>query len=228
MAQVLLVEDDPGIRRALIRSLTDRGHVVASVATGLEAVARVVEHAPELVLLDLGLPDMDGYEALRMIRAVSRVPVIIATARDAEAEMIRLLDAGADDYVAKPFGAGQVDARIRAVLRRSSTDTPADATITVGGLELRPDAYEARLDGNELELSPKEFELLHYLATRPGQVVTKRDLLANVWRLPYGGADKTIDVHLAWLRRKLGESAQSPRYLRTVRGVGVKLVDPTS
>jgi DNA-binding response OmpR family regulator len=228
MAQVLLVEDDPGIRRALIRSLNDRGHVVASVGTGLEAVAQVVEHGPELVLLDLGLPDMDGYQALQMIRAVSGVPVIIATARDEEAEMIRLLDAGADDYVTKPFGAGQVDARIRAVLRRTATDAPVDTTITVGGLVLRPDAYEARLDGNELDLSPKEFELLHYLATRPGQVVTKRDLLANVWRLPYGGADKTIDVHLAWLRRKLGESAQTPRYLRTVRGVGVKLVDPTS
>jgi DNA-binding response OmpR family regulator len=162
-----------------------------------------------------------------MMRAVSTVPVIVATARDDEAEMIRLLDNGADDYIVKPFGAGQVDARIRAVLRRAVAATPADATITIGGLMLRPDAYEARLDGTMLDLSPKEFDLLHYLATRPGQVVTKRDLLTNVWRQPYGGADKTVDVHLAWLRRKLGESAQEPRYLRTVRGVGVKLVDPT-
>jgi DNA-binding response OmpR family regulator len=226
MAQVLVVEDDPGIRRALIRSLTDLGHAVASVATGMEAVASVVEHGPDLVLLDLGLPDIDGYAALRMIRTVSRVPVIVATARDEEAEMIRLLDAGADDYVAKPFGAGQIDARIRAVLRRAAADASTDATITIGGLVLRPDAYEAVLDGDPLDLSPKEFDLLHYLASRPGQVVTKRDLLANVWRQPYGGADKTVDVHLAWLRRKLGESAQAPRYLRTVRGVGVKLVDP--
>jgi DNA-binding response OmpR family regulator len=228
MAQVLLVEDDPLIRRALIHSLTDRGHTVASVGAGMDAVAQVVEQGPELVLLDLGLPDIDGHKALRLIRAVSRVPVIVTTARDEEAEMIRLLDAGADDYVTKPFGAGQVDARIRAVLRRAADKATADATITVGGLSLRPDAYEARLDGKELGLSPKEFDLLHYLAVRSGQVVTKRDLLANVWRLPYGGAEKTVDVHLAWLRRKLGESAQVPRYLRTVRGVGVKLVDPAT
>jgi two-component system, OmpR family, KDP operon response regulator KdpE len=226
MAQLLLVEDDAAIRRALIRSLTDLGHAVASAATAMEAVEHVVQRQPDLVLLDLGLPDLDGREALRLMRAVSAVPVIVATARDDEAEMIRLLDNGADDYIVKPFGAGQVDARVRAVLRRTNAATPADATITVGGLTLRPDAYEARLDGTALDLSPKEFDLLHYLASRPGQVVTKRDLLTNVWRLPYGGADKTVDVHLAWLRRKLGESAQEPRYLRTVRGVGVKLVDP--
>lgn len=228
MAQLLLVEDDAAIRRALIRSLTEHGHAVASASTAMEAVAHVVEHRPDLVLLDLGLPDLDGREALRMMRAVSAVPVIIATARDDEAEMVRMLDIGADDYIVKPFGAAQVDARIRAVLRRAAAATPPDPTITVGGLTLRPDAHEARLDGELLDLSPKEFDLLHYLATRPGQVVTKRDLLANVWRLPYGGADKTVDVHLAWLRRKLGENAQDPRYLRTVRGVGIKLVDPTT
>jgi two-component system, OmpR family, KDP operon response regulator KdpE len=227
MAQLLLVEDDAAIRRALIRSLTALGHAVASAATAMEAVGHVVEHRPDLVLLDLGLPDLDGREALRLIRTVSAVPVIVATARDDEAEMIRVLDNGADDYIVKPFGAGQLDARIRAVLRRTAAATPADATITVGRLTLRPDAYEARLDGTMLDLSPKEFDLLHYLASRPGQVVTKRDLLSNVWRQPYGGADKTVDVHLAWLRRKLGESAQEPRYLRTVRGVGIKLVDPT-
>jgi DNA-binding response OmpR family regulator len=227
MAQLLLVEDDAAIRRALIRSLADRGHAVASVGTGMEAIAQVVENPPDLVLLDLGLPDLDGYEALRMVRAVSAVPVIVATARDDEAEMIRVLDAGADDYLVKPFGSGQVDARIRAVLRRSAADASGGApSIAVGTLEIRLDAYEARLDGRLLELSPKEFELLSYLASRAGQVVAKRDLLTHVWRQPYGGADKTVDVHVAWLRRKLGESAQAPRYLHTVRGVGIKLVDP--
>jgi two-component system, OmpR family, KDP operon response regulator KdpE len=228
MAQLLLVEDDPAIRRALIRSLGDRGHAVASVGTGMEAIAQVVENPPDLVLLDLGLPDLDGYEALRMVRAVSAVPVIVATARDDEAEMVRVLDAGADDYLVKPFGPGQVDARIRAVLRRSAADASAGAkSIVVGGLAVQLDAYEARLDGRLLDLSPKEFELLHYLASRAGQVVAKRDLLTHVWRQPYGGADKTVDVHVAWLRRKLGENAQAPRYLHTIRGVGIKLVDPS-
>jgi DNA-binding response OmpR family regulator len=229
MAQLLLIEDDATIRTALTRSLTDRGHAVVTGATGLEALRLVMEVRPDLLLLDLGLPDLDGYEALRMIRAVSQVPVIVATARDEEAEMIRVLDAGADDYLVKPFGAGQVDARIRAVLRRTATDDSGQVRPTrVGGLVLRPDAHEATLDGRPLELSPKEFALLHYLAARAGQVVAKRELLTHVWQLPYGGADKTVDVHIAWLRRKLGESAQAPVYLHTVRGVGIKLLDPTA
>ncbi|MFD1658799.1 response regulator transcription factor [Streptomyces caeni] len=228
MAQLLLVEDDAAIRTALTRSLTERGHAVASAGTGLEALRLLVERQPDLLLLDLGLPDVDGYEALRMIRAVSDVPVIVATARDEEAEMIRVLDAGADDYLVKPFGPGQVDARIRAVLRRTTADRAGGLEPTVvGGLAFRPDAHEVRLEGRLLELSPKEFALLHYLAVRAGQVVPKRDLLTHIWRQPYGGADKTVDVHLAWLRRKLGETAQEPRYLHTVRGVGIKLMDPT-
>lgn len=229
MAQLLLVEDDAAIRTALARSLAERGHAVTSTGTGLEALHLVVERQPDLLLLDLGLPDLGGYETLRMIRAVSNVPVIVATARDEEAEMIRVLDAGADDYLVKPFGAGQVDARIRAVLRRSTADRAGGVEPTVvGGLTFRPDAHEARLEGRLLELSPKEFALLHYLAVRAGQVVPKRDLLTHIWRQPYGGADKTVDVHLAWLRRKLGETAQDPRYLHTVRGVGIKLMDPTA
>ncbi len=229
MAELLLVEDDAAIRRALTRSLADRGHTVAGAGSGLEALQLVVENRPDLVLLDLGLPGLDGYETLRMLRAVSDVPVIVATARDEESEMIRVLDAGADDYLVKPFGPGQVDARIRAVLRRAAGDPAGAAPQTVvGGLAFRPDAHEARLEGRLLELSPKEFALLHYLALRAGQVVPKRELLARVWQQPYGGADKTVDVHLAWLRRKLGETAQEPRYLHTVRGVGIKLVDPAA
>ncbi len=236
MAELLLVEDDAAIRRALTRSLADRGHTVAGAGSGLEALQLVVENRPDLVLLDLGLPGLDGYETLRMLRAVSDVPVIVATARDEESEMIRVLDAGADDYLVKPFGPGQVDARIRAVLRRVvvfllrcvGAPTGAAPQTVVGGLAFRPDAHEARLEGRLLELSPKEFALLHYLALRAGQVVPKRELLARVWQQPYGGADKTVDVHLAWLRRKLGETAQEPRYLHTVRGVGIKLVDPAA
>jgi len=227
VALVLLVEDDIAIRRALIRGLGERGHVVHSVTTALDALRDAVVQRPDVVLLDLGLPDLDGREALKMLRAVSQVPVIVATARDDEAEMVRALDAGADDYVVKPFSANQLDARIRAVLRRGQQDS-APAALEVGGLRIDVTSREAVLDGQPLELSRREFDLLRHLAERPGQVVTKRQLLAEVWQLPYGGADKTVDVHLSWLRRRLGETAAEPRYLQTVRGVGVKLVDPTT
>ncbi|HEY0537754.1 MAG TPA: response regulator transcription factor [Actinoallomurus sp.] len=225
MPQVLIVEDDPQIRTSLVRALSEQGHAVSSAHTAMTGLRQAVEERPDVVVLDLGLPDLDGREVLRMLRAVSRVPVIIATARDDEQEIVRLLDAGADDYLIKPFGAAQLEARIRAVLRRA-TERKATPVITIGELSVSPRAREAVLGGVTLDLSPKEFDLLHYLAARHGEVVTKRDLLTEVWRVPYGGADKTVDVHLSWLRRKLGETAQRPRYLHTVRGVGVKLVDP--
>jgi len=227
VAQLLLVEDDAAIRSALIRALTERGHAVTSQPSAMTAIQHVLDSPPDLILLDLGLPDLDGYEALRMMRAITSVPVVVVTARDDEAEIIRVLDAGADDYVVKPFGAGQIDARIRAVLRRAGSADPGTAgPLEVGGLWLDPDAHEANLDGVRLDLSRREFDLLHYLALHAGQVVTRRDLLTHVWRMPYGGADKTVDVHVSWLRRKLGETAQHPRYLHTVRGVGIKLGPP--
>ena len=227
MSQLLLVEDDPAIRHSLVRALSERGHAVASTTTAMDALQQVVARPPDLVILDLGLPGLDGYEALRMLRAISRVPVVVATARDDEGDIIRALNAGADDYLVKPFGPGQIDARIRAVLRRAGDrEAGRAAPITVGGLRVDAQAREAALDGVTLDLSRREFELLYYLAARAGQVVTKRDLLTHVWQLPYGGADKTVDVHVSWLRRKLGETAQEPRYLHTVRGVGVKLSAP--
>ncbi|MEU6999247.1 response regulator transcription factor [Nonomuraea sp. NPDC046570] len=226
MAEVLLIEDDVTIRTALTRGLRERGHAVSSSGTALDGLRLALGERPDLVVLDLGLPDLDGAEMLRMLRAVSRVPVIVATARDGDADMVPALDAGADDYVVKPFSAAQLDARIRAVLRRVG-DSRTDTSVSVGALRLDPRTREASMDGTALDLTPREFDLLHYLCSRPGEVVTKRELLTEVWQLPYGGADKTVDVHLSWLRRKLGETAQRPRYLQTVRGVGVKLVEPT-
>nr|WP_205861684.1 response regulator transcription factor [Planosporangium flavigriseum] len=222
-----MVEDDAEIRRALIRALTDLGHVVSSAPTAMAGLQHVLNAPVDLVVLDLGLPDVDGREALRMLRSVSKVPVIVATARDDEGGMVDILNRGADDYLVKPFGPAQLDARIRAVLRRSGPeggDPPA--TLVVGDLRVDPAAREASLAGVPLELTPREFDLLGYLAARPGTVVTKRELLAEVWHLPFGGADKTVDVHLSWLRRKLGETATQPRYLHTLRGVGVKLTVP--
>jgi two-component system KDP operon response regulator KdpE len=225
VAQLLLVEDDVAIRTSLIRALSERGHAVSSAPTAMAGLQAAVDPALELVLLDLGLPDLDGHTLLTMLRAVSRVPVIITTARDDEQEIVRLLEAGADDYLIKPFTAEQLHARIRAVLRRGG-EQPAEAALEVGGLRLDARSREVSLDGDPLQLSRKEFDLLLYLASRAGEVVGKQTLLAEVWHQPYGGSDKTVDVHLSWLRRKLGETASAPRYLVSVRGVGVKLAVP--
>ena len=225
MPAALIIEDDQRIRETLARRLAERGYDVVSAGTGLDGLETVIGQAPDVVVLDLGLPDVDGREVLKMIRAVSTVPVIVATARDDETEIVKVLDAGADDYVVKPFSADQLEARIRAVLRRAGGDDPT-TSIEVGGLVIDSQAREARLADRDLELTRKEFDLLLYLAERAGTVIGKRELLAEVWRQPYGGADKTVDVHLSWLRRKLGESAAEPVYLHTVRGVGVKLTAP--
>src|SRR5262245_36222112 len=175
MAQVLVVEDDATIRSSIIRGLTERGHAVVSAPTAMTGLEQAVSARPDVVVLDLGLPDLDGVAMLRMLRGVSDVPVVVATARDDESEIVAVLDAGADDYVVKPFGVAQLDARIRAVLRRGSE--PVDATVTVGGLTVDPRSRQATLDRRVLELTPREFDLLHYLAARAGEVVRKRELL---------------------------------------------------
>lgn len=226
MPQVLIVEDDARIRPLLMRSLDERGYAVSSAATGMQGLAMAVDDRPDLVILDLGLPDVDGTQVLRMLRAVSDVPVIVASARDDDPSLVGCLDAGADDYVGKPFTTDQLEARIRAVMRRVTGTSSVRRSIVVGGLEIDPAARRASVEGEALDLSPREFDLLRHLAERPGEVVTKRELLTEVWNQPWGGSDKTVDVHLSWLRRKLGESAAEPRYLHTVRGVGVRLSAP--
>jgi DNA-binding response OmpR family regulator len=226
VTSIVVVEDDPGIRVALTRGLRERGHVVSLAESGLAALELVVKTEPDLVLLDLGLPDIDGLQVLAMVRGLGDVAVIVITAQDDEATVVRALDAGADDYVVKPFGMDQLAARMRAVLRRGSVGA-GDPTLRVGDLEVDSAARTAMLSGRTLDLSRKEFDLLLALASRAGQVVSKRQLLAEVWQQAYGGGERTVDVHLSWLRRKLGESASAPRYLHTVRGVGVRLVDPT-
>ncbi|MGB7861315.1 MAG: response regulator transcription factor [Acidimicrobiia bacterium] len=225
MPAVLVIEDDSRIREALADHLAGRGHQVVTVGRAMEGVEQALTGQYDVVLLDLGLPDVDGSSALQMIRAVSDIPVVITTARDQETEIVRLLDAGADDYVVKPFSADQIEARVRAVLRRRHSDGN-ESEITVGDLMIDADRKEARLGDRELDLTGKEFELLLFLAEREGHFVSKRELLAGVWHQPYGGADKTIDVHLSWLRRKLGETASDPKYIRTKRGVGVRLAPP--
>ena len=226
VAALLLVEDDALLRQALVHDLTDRGHAVRSVPNALEALRDVAAQAPDLVILDLGLPDLDGAQALRMIRGLrADVPVIIASARDGDVDVVRLLHAGADDYLVKPFTSEQLHARVTAVLRRSRRSETPPTALTVGELVVDPLRRQAHLEGRELTLTRREFDLLAYLAARPDQVVSRRELLTQVWEHAYG-QDQTIDVHLSLVRRKLGETAGAPRYLHTVRGVGVRLSAP--
>ncbi|UQX04506.1 response regulator transcription factor [Streptomyces sp. RerS4] len=240
MPSVLVVEDDPSIRQSLIEVLVEQGYAVRSAADGFGALREVTQSPVDAVVLDLGLPDLDGGDALRMIRGISSVPVLVATARDDESEIINILNAGADDYLVKPFSGGQLLARLSAVLRRTAGVpspgggaagvSPAQAAdplrpTVVGELAVDPGARTAYLAGRELRLTRREFDLLAFLAHHSGQVVSKRRLLTEVWREPYVD-DQTVDVHLSSLRRKLGERAAAPRYLLTVRGVGIKLVAP--
>jgi two-component system KDP operon response regulator KdpE len=226
MPAVLIIEDDQRIRELVTRVLSNNGYDVSAASTALDGLQQIVQDTPDVVVLDMGLPDLDGGELLKMIRAITDVPVIVATARSDDSDVIRTLDAGADDYLVKPFSVEQLEARVRAVLRRFAVDDET-SRIVIGGLSVDPSARVAMLDGTRLQLSPKEFDLLAYLAEHRGVVVSKRQLMAEVWRQPYGGSEKSIDVHISWLRKKLGESAADARFIETIHGVGIKLVDPS-
>ena len=225
MPKIVLIEDDIEIRRLAAEALSKQGHDVETADRALEGLEMSVSRAPDLVVLDLGLPDIDGSDLLSMIRSVSEVPVIVITARGAEESVVSTLDSGADDYLVKPFSMIQLEARVRAVLRRRHGSADS-ARVGVGDLVIDVKARTASLGDELLDLSPKEFDLLKVLVDRAGEVLTKRELMAEVWREPYGGSEHTIDVHISWLRKKLGESATSPHYIQTIHGVGVKLVDP--
>lgn len=220
-----MIEDDQAIRTALLRGLADRGYAISSAGTGAEGLHQSLTGQVDVIVLDLGLPDLDGINLLKMLRAVSDVPVVVVTARDDDSSLIAALEHGADDYVTKPYRLNQLDARIKAVLRRRLGEEEP-SSIVIGELEIDVKGRAVRLRGAELQLTPKEFDLLAYLAARPGVVVSKRELISEVWQLAYAGGDKTVDVHLSWLRRKLGEDAHNARYLQTLRGAGVKLVNP--
>jgi DNA-binding response OmpR family regulator len=225
MVHVLLIEDDPGIRSAVTRNLLSRGHAVDSAPDGLTGLQALLTQDPEAVILDLGLPDITGERLLSMIRAASQVPVIVATARDDEGLIVELLDAGADDYVVKPYDPAHLEARIRAVLRRSGggEEDAGRPHLKVGGLHVDPARRTAEVDGRPLDLTRLEFDVLAYLAAHPGRVVSRKELLREVWQRT--DSARTVDVHLSWLRRKLGDDVEAPRFLHVHRGVGVLLED---
>lgn len=214
--QLLVVEDDDSIAQPLVDGLQREGFAVTRVATGGDALDAAA--AADLILLDLGLPDLSGQDVCQRIRESSAVPIIVITARGDEIDRVLLLELGADDYVVKPFGFRELVARIRAVHRRSSDPGAAD-TVRLGRLEVDGRSRRVTMDGVELTLTPKEFDLLAMLASEPGGVRTREEIMDEVWDPHWFGSTKTLDVHIASLRKKLGE----PAWIATIRGVGFRL-----
>jgi DNA-binding response OmpR family regulator len=224
---VLLVDDDALLRRSLSFNLEQAGYRVSTAANAEDALALVARDPPDLILLDIGLPGMDGMDALRHFRSRVGAPVIFLTARRRELDEVLGLELGADDYVTKPFDLDVLLARIKTVLRRmersEAVPTPAPGPVIAGDLALDPGAYTVTLAGRPVELPPREFDLLHTLALAPGQVVSADALLARVWGAEYEGEPQVVYVHIHWLREKLEQDPHHPRRIVTVRGVGYKL-----
>jgi DNA-binding response OmpR family regulator len=218
VARVLFAEDDEGIRIPVVRALEREGHAVEPFASGSDAAAAGMDGTHDLLVLDIGLPGLDGLEVCRRVRdARPSVPIIFLTARDDETSAVAGLDAGADDYVTKPFGLAELLARVRAQLRRTGPGRfrAADVTVDVP-------AHRAWRGDAELDLSPKEFALLALLVREAGRVVTRERIMDEVWDENWFGSTKTLDMHVSWLRRKLGDAADAPQRLVTVRGVGLR------
>jgi len=225
--RVLFVEDEESISGPFSSALAREGFDPAVCGTLGEARAAWARASFDLVLLDLMLPDGDGRDLARELRASgSEVPIIILTARGTELERVVGLELGADDYVVKPFSGAEVIARMRAVLRRAKPSAPAVTDLEVGPLRVELGARRVFLEGDELALSRKEFDLLVELMSHAGEVVTREDLISRVWDENWFGSTKTLDVHVGWLRGKLGDDASSPRWVHTVRGVGFRFTGP--
>jgi two-component system response regulator RegX3 len=222
--RILLIEDEESISEPLERALGREGFEVVIAATAAEGRERFRERSPDLVLLDVMLPDGDGRDVLREIRSISRTPVVMLTARGEELERVLGLELGADDYVTKPFSAAELAARVRAVLRRADAPSvEADgAVLAVGDMRMDLDRHAVVRDGEELELTVKEYELLRMLLEHAGRVVKREQLIREVWNTTWFGSTKTLDVHVSALRRKLGDDPAEPRYIHTVRGVGFR------
>ncbi|MFW7413678.1 response regulator transcription factor [Demequina sp. SO4-18] len=220
MTRIVLVEDDPTISEPLTRALSREGYDVAWHGNGMGGVGAADD--ADLVILDLGLPDIDGVDVARRIRDKGlQVPILMLTARADEVDLVVGLDAGADDYVTKPFRLAELLARVRALLRRRLTADDAQ-DLAVRGVRVDVGGHRAFLDDRELQLSGKEFDLLHLLVANAGSVVSRDTLMREVWEADPGAPSKTLDMHVSWLRRKLGDDASDPSYITTVRGMGFR------
>ncbi len=223
--RIVVVDDEPQIRRALRAALQAEGYRVDMAPSGSEALATVDAAVPDLVILDLGLPDMDGTEVCSRLRASTQVPIIVLSVREAERDKVRALDAGADDYLVKPFGIAELLARIRASLRRAREEV-GEPVIHQGDLELDMARHRVTRAGVEIHLTPTEYELLAYLATHRGRVLTHQMILRRVWGPEYEGEVQYLRVFISHLRRKIEPDPRSPRYLLTETGVGYRFPQP--
>ena len=223
MNSLLLVEDDERISQPLVRMLEAEGFTVVHVDAGEAALAAVKRSIPDLVLLDLSLPDIDGLDVCRRLRASHpALPIVMLTARNEEVDMVVGLDAGADDYITKPFRVAELTARIRTRLRASAVASPTSEPDTFGNLHIDRAARRAWVAGDELALAPKEFDLLVLLATRHGETLRRETIMTEVWDENWWGSTRTLDTHVASLRRKLGDSSDTPERIITVRGIGFR------
>lgn len=229
MRKVLIVDDEENIRSGLNYALKREGYEVHSTDNGTDAVRLALSIKPDVILLDRMLPGLDGVEVCRQIRAHSDIPIIMVTARDSELDTVVGLEVGADDYITKPFSLNVLLARLKAVLRRvdaqKDRQAPEENRVVYGPFTLYPDKYVVLQDGQDIELTPKLFDLMLLLAKSPGRVFTRDDLLERVWGIDYAGETRTVDVHVTWLRKKIEQDPSDPRYLLTVRGVGYKLAE---
>lgn len=227
LGRILVVDDEPQIRRFLRPALTAAGYDVIEAENGAEALKAVATAAPDVLILDLGLPDMDGKEVIANLRGWSAIPIVILSARDRESEKIAALDLGADDYIEKPFGIGELTARIRTALRRASKSGAAPSLLTADGLTVDMARRIVSRDGTEIHLTPKEYDLLALLAHHAGRVVTHRTLLTSVWGPAHGEDLHYLRVFIGQLRQKIERDPAQPRIVRTEPGVGYRLTaDP--
>jgi two-component system alkaline phosphatase synthesis response regulator PhoP len=236
LGRILVVEDEPSIATLLEYNLEKAGYSVLKAEDGKEGLRMAMEEEPDLMILDLMLPEMDGMDVCKTLRQEKRdIPILMLTARGDEFDKVLGLELGADDYLTKPFSPREVVARVKAILRRarSSEGTNAaesqaepGAIVKIGQLAIYPERYEALLQGNKLDLTPKEFELLLYLAENEGRVLNRTQLLDAVWNYDFVGDSRIVDVHISNLREKIEEDSKHPRYIITVRGFGYKLERP--
>jgi DNA-binding response OmpR family regulator len=231
MAKILVVDDEPTLRNVLHYNLTKEAHQVRTAGDGEEAIDQAREYEPDLILLDVMLPKLDGFEVCKAIRRESNVPILMLTAKNSEIDKVVGLEIGADDYITKPFSMRELVARVKAMIRRSEMlkgeliTGEADKTrLAVRGLTMDLLQHKVMLDGRTINMKPKEFELLAFLLRHPDQVFSRDQLLDQVWGYEFGGDTRTVDVHIRWLREKIEEEPSKPTYLETVRGVGYRLV----
>ena len=233
MSRILIVDDEPNLRHTVGYNLRREGYEVVQVPDGETALTAAQSQPPDLVVLDLMLPGIDGLEVCRRLRQCSAVPILMLTARDTEIDRVVGLEVGADDYLAKPFSMRELMARVKAILRRADLDRAAQQPVAAerieaDGLVVQPGRRRVEVDGAPVTLKPREFDLLAFLASHPGQVFSRAQLLTHVWGYDFAGDTRTVDVHVRSLRTKLGDRAEDSRWIETVWGVGYRFREPSA